>query len=163
MTDNRILKALGIAKAAYPQWKPVEGTEQTWALLLKDMDDETLFQSLIAHCQSSKWPPSIAELRDMAGVDELGDEDRDSIHKRADWLAGVQTNSYSTIAERQKRERAYDRAYDKTEATVKQIRAMERCAPLVEILRPMLGLVDQPKKLEAGLHGLGHTATGEGL
>jgi hypothetical protein len=139
--SDRIVKALGIAKACYPQWKPVEGTEQAWALLLQDVSDEAFFQALLAHCQSSKWPPSIAEIRELCGIDKLEDELLDNIGQVARDRAGPKPNPLTaTSGQRQHWERRHDKAFDGLAAEHRRTRAMGRCEPLVKILGPALGI-----------------------
>lgn len=68
--SQRELSALSIARASYPSWKPVEGTEEAWQLLLADIPAPQLLVAVLAHCQTSRFPPSVSELREMAEIDE---------------------------------------------------------------------------------------------
>jgi hypothetical protein len=50
----------------YPQWNMPPATIQAWAELLADIPAEALHAAAKQHAVTSKWPPSLAELRQPA-------------------------------------------------------------------------------------------------
>ena len=65
-SDEIIVRVLGRLGDAYPRYEIREGMAETYAVLLGDLPDEILMAATIHHIASSKWFPSIAELRTAA-------------------------------------------------------------------------------------------------
>lgn len=67
-----MLYALNVLAVAYPKWAREMATAsqdgpEVWSRLLEDVDPKRLIAAAIRHAKSSKWPPTVADLR--AGVD----------------------------------------------------------------------------------------------
>lgn len=57
---------LELLSEAYPdRFKLGENTLLVWARLLADLDDQALMAAAVEHATQSKWPPSVAELREL--------------------------------------------------------------------------------------------------
>ena len=61
-----VARVLVVLAAAYPRQNLPKETSQVYAELLCDIDDELLVVAAKQHAASSKWFPSVAELRSMA-------------------------------------------------------------------------------------------------
>jgi len=60
------LEAFALLGEAFPSWKPNERTVEVWYSLLKDLPPKVLRRAAIRHAQTSKYPPTIAALRELA-------------------------------------------------------------------------------------------------
>ena len=71
MTKKDTLELFGILIAAYPNFEKfaneeqVEGMVNMWALLFADDDSAIVGLAVKKHIMTSKWPPSIAEIREI--------------------------------------------------------------------------------------------------
>jgi len=65
-TKNTVGKVLVMLAAAYPRQSVPKETNSVYAELLHDIDDALLITAAKQHAASSKWFPSVAELRGVA-------------------------------------------------------------------------------------------------
>lgn len=65
MTPDEVQKLLAVIRAAYPGWQ--KGSEQSalavWSRYLADIDGDAAAQALDAHIRTSKYAPTVAEIR----------------------------------------------------------------------------------------------------
>ena len=71
MTKKETISLFGILIAAYPNFdkfkddSQVEGMVNMWASLFADDDSKIVGLAVKKHIMTSKWPPSIAEIREI--------------------------------------------------------------------------------------------------
>jgi hypothetical protein len=78
-TTDTIADVLGVLMAAYPAWgennPKIDGTLEVYRRALMDIDAGLLRAAAMQHIASSKWFPSVAELREAAlSIMTHGDE-----------------------------------------------------------------------------------------
>lgn len=75
MDINKFSNLIKGLKAAYPNFKVVEDevSFQMWFTLLKDIPYERLSAAIHKHIVTSKYPPSIAEVRELAQFKSVTD------------------------------------------------------------------------------------------
>jgi hypothetical protein len=72
MTVDEAIGVIDILSAAYPTYKQfsdpnqIAKTAETWAVLLEDCPVELVLKAVKRHCLLSKYPPTVAELRENA-------------------------------------------------------------------------------------------------
>lgn len=66
-----VKQALVVVKAAYPNWVVELSTAKVWTVFLGEIEPEVLAEAVYQWCALNKWPPSIAELRELAGVNRM--------------------------------------------------------------------------------------------
>lgn len=71
MIPEHVRQVFAVLSVAYPGWeffkRPADDIArgmQTWATLVVDIEPEALVKAAIAHAQSSRFPPTVAELRE---------------------------------------------------------------------------------------------------
>lgn len=62
-----VIRVLAVLQAAYPRFQPPPQTNSVYAELLADIPDDVLDAAAKHRAATSKWFPSVAELRDAAG------------------------------------------------------------------------------------------------
>ena len=71
MTREETIKLIGVIKMAYPNYdkfsdeKHIRSMVGVWADIFSGDDSSIVAMSLMQHINTSKWPPSIAEIRDI--------------------------------------------------------------------------------------------------
>ena len=71
MTKKETIGLFGILIAAYPNFdkfkddSQVEGMVNMWATLFSDDDSAIVGLAVKKHIMTSKWPPSVAEIREI--------------------------------------------------------------------------------------------------
>lgn len=71
MTKNDTIKLIAVIVMAYPSYdkfkdeKHIEALASMWASLFKDDDAGLVSMAVRKHISNSKWPPSIAEIREI--------------------------------------------------------------------------------------------------
>ena len=65
-TDKTITQVLAVLAIAYPRFEMAKETPRVYTQLLRDIPDDILIAAVQQHAASSKWFPSIAELRGAA-------------------------------------------------------------------------------------------------
>jgi len=66
-SNEAVAAALKMVAKSYPGRFEADGdTARIWARLLADLDDAPLLAAAAHHASQSKWPPSVAELREAA-------------------------------------------------------------------------------------------------
>jgi len=65
-STDTVTRALAILAVAYPRFEMAKETPRVYAELLQDIPDEVLVAAVKQHAASSKWFPSVAELRQAA-------------------------------------------------------------------------------------------------
>lgn len=63
---DHILAAFTLFGSQYPSWKVSDDTLKSWTALTSDMDPKDLLRASIEHCRTSKWPPTVAEIRELS-------------------------------------------------------------------------------------------------
>ena len=63
---TRTAEAYAILRAAYPKWSLDGAQLVVWAKLLEDVPGDELVRAATQHARTSKWPPTVAELRELA-------------------------------------------------------------------------------------------------
>jgi hypothetical protein len=72
MTVDEAIGVIDILSAAYPTYKQfsdpnqIAKTAETWAVLLEDCPVELVLKAVKRHCLLSKYPPTVAEIRENA-------------------------------------------------------------------------------------------------
>ena len=73
MTKHETMQLLAIIRAAYPGWQ--KGNEQAaaelWAQQLRDIDANRAATALDKHIKTSKFAPTIAEIREGAQISKI--------------------------------------------------------------------------------------------
>lgn len=86
MTQEQVLDVLEFVRACYPTFEVTERRIDAWAVMLQDLPYQAVKRAVVAHAADSKFPPSIAEIRQRAaeyvyepipGVDEAYREARE--------------------------------------------------------------------------------------
>ena len=54
--------------ATYPNWKPSPETLRSWEWLTSDIAPADLLQAVLVHCRTSRFPPTVAELREIVAA-----------------------------------------------------------------------------------------------
>lgn len=74
MEKDYIAAAATLAAAAYPNWNPTRETFEVWATVLPDVSGPQLVEAVTAHIRSSKFPPTVADIKErseaLSGVPE---------------------------------------------------------------------------------------------
>ena len=68
MIQPDLAKLFAAIAAAFPQWKPEPSTFEIYALALSDIPIERLRAAFVQHIRTSRFAPTVAELRE---ADEL--------------------------------------------------------------------------------------------
>lgn len=61
-----VAKAIALLAASYAAWRPTEDTIEAWTLALGDLEPARIFKAAIQHVRVSRFPPTVAELREHA-------------------------------------------------------------------------------------------------
>lgn len=71
MIPEHVRQVFAVFSVAYPGWeffkRPADDIArgmQTWSTLVADIEPDALIQAAVAHAQSSRFPPTVAELRE---------------------------------------------------------------------------------------------------
>jgi len=68
MTPVEMARLLAVVTAAYPTFEVDEIRHGVWMETLSDLDYQLASQALKRHVTLSKWPPSVAEIREHAAA-----------------------------------------------------------------------------------------------
>lgn len=79
MKKSEVSKVLTMLIGAYPTANVTPQTVAVYETMLSDLDAGYVLQAVIEHIATSKWMPSIAEIRDRVFVSELQLPDVDDI------------------------------------------------------------------------------------
>jgi len=62
-TAEAVARAVALLAASYPTWKPTEDTIEAWLLTMGDLDPGQILKAAAHHIRTSKFPPTVAEIR----------------------------------------------------------------------------------------------------
>lgn len=74
MKASETAKLLAVISAAYPNFQADESRAKVWAQMLADVDYRVADIAVWRHIATSKFPPSIAEIREQARIALQGPE-----------------------------------------------------------------------------------------
>lgn len=86
MNEPEVLEVLGLLEAAYREEVP-DPTRAVWCRMLADLDAPAVLSAARGHMATSRWFPSIAEIRALATQHELGAPDEAEAWEQAKALA----------------------------------------------------------------------------
>lgn len=66
MIPKHIAEVFAVFGEAYPKWEVRERTVEVWASLLADVPADALKRAAVQYARTSKFPPTVAELREIA-------------------------------------------------------------------------------------------------
>lgn len=86
MIPKHIAECFVIFGEAFPKWEIRESTIAVWSTLLADVPEEALKRAAIQFSRTSKFPPTIAELRALArgGSEVSAEEAWEIVYARED-------------------------------------------------------------------------------
>ncbi|NLM85560.1 MAG: hypothetical protein GX171_02575 [Clostridiales bacterium] len=106
MTTAEVTKLVGLLVVAYPSYDRfkdqdhIRSTVALWSQMFADDDFRLVQLALEKHIATSKWPPSIAELRDiMADIQQPGLLPVDEAWRAVTKLMGMHERLYGPTAE----------------------------------------------------------------
>lgn len=62
MTKKQVFEILSLINEFYEHFDITQSKIDSWALLLKNSDFETVKDNLFKHCRTNKFPPKVSEL-----------------------------------------------------------------------------------------------------
>lgn len=71
MTENDIRAAVALVRGAYPHQAIEKELLHAWGMMLGDLEAGPVMRALRRHIATSKWPPSIAEIRTQVTEERL--------------------------------------------------------------------------------------------
>lgn len=68
-SDADLARAYAAMRAAYQSWAKLQNQDSVklWGGMLRDADGEKLVAAVMRLAKESKWPPTVAEIREAAG------------------------------------------------------------------------------------------------
>jgi hypothetical protein len=91
--QSHLREAYALMRAVYPRWAAQQDADSVrlWGSLLEDVSGDSLLAALRMIAAESKWPPTIAEIREAAGCEEPGtverrEASRAAAERHAEWV-----------------------------------------------------------------------------